>query len=410
MHFARGDITPREVLVLNGGGKLGSAIARCVALVGHRCVAQVRVGEHAPKAIGLQVWESDDLVQGPRQQDVAIIVPACLEPERENAAASFEIQARVARELGARRLVVVSSIEASGPLRFDDMPAYEGGHAERPTSPLGHAALAVERAALALGDREGLEVVVLRAGHLYGEGIPGCVLPFLEAADGQTPDWLLRHQDDHLLQPVHLLDLAQAVALAVGQGAWIYHITAQSCPSVGELSQGFSQACAELGLHLRHEGCAPSTGPSQDRIHFGYPDHRAERELGFVPRIDFADGVAPLVYELRLGQLVAEGPPGGRRPFRLGDSWMRLQEDGDSRRRDLELCRVTFARLESGGEHCLTAEQLSGSVEQPESRALQLRELCEELLDLGFDDRWMRQIIGFVGRHGLLNRSARKPS
>jgi hypothetical protein len=82
----------------------------------------------------------------------------------------------------------------------------------------------------------------------------------------------------------------------------------------------------------------------------------------------------------------------------------RLAMDPGIRDGDLAADTLTAVRIHDGERRVWHARELTTSGAMPPSgeEGFRLRELVESVIQLGFDDAWIQEIIAFVGRHGLL--------
>jgi hypothetical protein len=82
----------------------------------------------------------------------------------------------------------------------------------------------------------------------------------------------------------------------------------------------------------------------------------------------------------------------------------RLAMDPGIREGDLAGDTLTAIRIHDGEGRVWHARDLitSGATSASGGDGLRLRELVELVIQLGFDDAWIQEIIAFVGRHGLL--------
>ena len=266
---------PRAVLIYSGAARaVGRRVALAASACGHRC-------------------DFDDGEAGPARDGVdVVIIPPLADETTEGAVAQKRCAAAEALiEANAPdRVVLLSGIEAAGPLNADAAVAYEGDADAGPSTPWGRALHEVEQVMLETRNRLGFELVIIRPGHLFSIDDPG---PLATLADALESDqaWLARHWHDGLFQPLHVDDLARAAALAVERGDWIYHLTDHSPVTVGQL---VTEMAAVAGLTWSGEP-RPADGPSSERCHYRYVDHRARRELSYEPVRDRAAVVESLM-------------------------------------------------------------------------------------------------------------------
>jgi dTDP-glucose 4,6-dehydratase len=191
---------------------------------------------------------------------------------------------------GLGRFVHVSTDEVYGSIAT-------GAWTERspvaPNSPYAATKAGSDLLALAYHRTHGLPVVVTRSANNYGpyqhpeKLIPRFVTNLLEGrtvplyGDGtQIRDWV--HVDDHCL--------GVALALQEGQPGEIYHIGGTVELSNRDLTERLLKACG-AGWD-RVVNVADRKG--HDR-RYALDDERIRRELGYRPRVDFADGLAATV-------------------------------------------------------------------------------------------------------------------
>ena len=221
---------------------------------------------------------------------------------------------------GVDRVILLSSIEAAGPVMHDQAPVFEGAQ-DAPVTERGRDCLIMEKAAMAHRGRTGCALVILRAGHLYGGGRLGCLTPlFLHLLSGREHA-LIRTPADRRLQPLHVEDLAQAAACAVSAGEWINTISDGTHPTVGDLLRALSLAGRRTGYEV--PSWPGSDGaPTGARVHYAHPHHRAGREMGYEPRWKGGSGIDELLYALRFRQL-----RGGWSADRLAEHILALDEE-----------------------------------------------------------------------------------
>jgi dTDP-glucose 4,6-dehydratase len=191
---------------------------------------------------------------------------------------------------GLGRFVHVSTDEVYGSIAT-------GAWTERspvaPNSPYAATKAGSDLLALAYHRTHGLPVVVTRSANNYGpyqhpeKLIPRFVTNLLEGrtvplyGDGtQIRDWV--HVDDHCL--------GVALALQEGQPGEIYHIGGTVELSNRDLTERLLKACG-AGWD-RVVNVADRKGHD---CRYALDDERIRRELGYRPRVDFADGLAATV-------------------------------------------------------------------------------------------------------------------
>ncbi|HVC54178.1 MAG TPA: NAD-dependent epimerase/dehydratase family protein [Stellaceae bacterium] len=185
-----------RILVTGAAGFIGRALCRGLAARGHQVVGAVRraggppidgaarcaLGDFAPETDWAPALAGVEIVihlaqRAHRRADAAILA-------REPAAAAA--LARAAASAGARRLVYMSSIKASGEFtapgdkfRPDDPP--------RPEDAYGRTKLATERALAAVAAETGVELATIRPPLVYGPGVGGNFRSLLRLVDSGLP-------------------------------------------------------------------------------------------------------------------------------------------------------------------------------------------------------------------------------
>ncbi len=163
--------------------------------------------------------------------------------------------------------------------------------------------LALENAALAFRDRCGLELVILRAGHLYGDGRMGFLQDFLAAMNGdETHRELIASSGDLRFQPIHV----RAAVAASKRGDWIYHLGTNGCPTTADLVQELTRTARRKGLAIGGSELGTNPKPSSKAVHYPWPCHRAERELGYVAEWTLEGGFSDLLDTERTQTLMSE--------------------------------------------------------------------------------------------------------
>lgn len=199
-------------------------------------------------------------------------------------------------DAGVRRLVHLSSAEVYGAAGPD--PVAEPAPT-RPRSPYAAAKLGAEHLVTSWTGRAGLGTVVLRPFSVYGPGSPptslvGTVLRAVATGDAVEVRSLATTRDY-----VHVEDVARAVALALRHpdgGAPVFNVGSGTGTSVATLAS-LAMAGAGRVLPLRETG--QDDRPAGHDLDVLVADvRRAQDELGWVPGIALADGLAAAVRAL----------------------------------------------------------------------------------------------------------------
>ncbi|MSR75169.1 MAG: NAD-dependent epimerase/dehydratase family protein [Planctomycetes bacterium] len=206
---------------------------------------------------------------------------------------------KAAARTGTKRVVLISSLEAAGPHLWSDGEVFEDAM-PAPTTEYGRSKLAGEAAAADLTRLLGLELVVLRPGNIYGEGVAG-IASTIVAAYGDDHEQLRREWANHRFQPVHISDVVQACVLAMQHGDGVINITDGHRPNVGDLVEDALEVASWRSLRPPPLLRPHNVTPSPERIHYRYRLDRAWNVLGFVPRYSFRTGLLDLVDQLGFG-------------------------------------------------------------------------------------------------------------
>jgi len=202
-----------------------------------------------------------------------------------------QVLLETARTLGVKRFLQVSTDEVYGSLgsagRFSEQSPL------RPSSPYSASKAAADLLALSYGHTFGMEVVVTRCSNNYGPyQFPEKLIPLMIAnalegrklpvyGDGlQVRDWI--HVEDHCR--------ALLSALERGRSGEVYNLGADNewpnLQIVGRLLQILGKG-SELIEHVKDR-------PGHDR-RYAIDAAKAHAELGWAPRIGFADGLSATV-------------------------------------------------------------------------------------------------------------------
>lgn len=220
--------------------------------------------------------------------------------------------ARFASELGAQKLVHISSVMVYG-FDFPDGVG-EDGPFTRDQNPYNATKLASEREAMAYHRVRGLQVSVLRPGDVYGPASrPWVTRPLELLARG---DFVLPARGRGLMNPVHVDNLVDAIFLALERDVpgEAFNIT-DGCPL--EAREYFGTLARMIGIQrvptaptwllrllLRHGRFLSKTPlPSPAALGFlarrgSYDISKARRVLGYEPKVSLAEGMAEVAASL----------------------------------------------------------------------------------------------------------------
>jgi len=301
---------PPRVLVVGTGGLFGSALTDVLVREGFLPIVHREPGEaDSSESRSVTVWRAslaqaaaNEEVVVPQADAVIIAWPVGEEdatPEKlvalavERFNASFEVGQRT----GVQRWIVLSGIEAAGPLHWEQGLAYESVKPD-PAVHVGGALREMERHAMLQIGPTGDSLVILRAGHVYGDGNPGFLDQVVRILGGADRELVRAEWSNRRFQPVHVRDVASAAVLAVTRGEGIYHVTDGTCPTVGQIVRDVEGVGRMKGFQLPRVRAPLRARPSSLRIHYAYPPDRAVRDLGYRPGWTLSAGTAALVDQL----------------------------------------------------------------------------------------------------------------
>ncbi|MFC6090282.1 dTDP-glucose 4,6-dehydratase [Saccharothrix lopnurensis] len=194
-----------------------------------------------------------------------------------------------ARRAGVRRFHHISTCEVYGDLALDADQAFTEESPYRPRTPYNASKAGADHAVRAYHETFGLPVTITNCANNYGPNqFPEKVLPLFttRALDGgELPVYASK---DNRREWVHVLDHCRAIeaVLLDGRVGETYHVGTGEEASVEEIAD---LVLAELGLPASRKTTVPDR-PGHDRRYL-LDSTRIRRELGWEPRVGFAEGV-----------------------------------------------------------------------------------------------------------------------
>ena len=318
---------PPRILVTGATGFLGGRLVRRLRVDGAEVIAAGRDGARGAQlaAKGIRFLQADlaGLSQACRAGGIAavdaVVHAAALSSAWGSRAAFREANVDgtrhaldLARSLGARRFLFVSSPSLT--FRFRDQHGIREADALPP--PVNAYAWSKGVAEALVRAERGMGTIILRPRAIYGAG-DAALLPRLIRAAEAGPLPLLRG-GRAVTQLTHVDDVTEAIARALAAppqaDGRIYHITG---PETLPLTDIIAEACSRAGVRLRWRAvpwplASAAAGMAEALAHLrpGRPEPRitryglgllafsqvldtaaAARDLGFVPRISFAEGL-----------------------------------------------------------------------------------------------------------------------
>src|SRR5712671_2769589 len=196
-----------------------------------------------------------------------------------------------ARDNGVKRLVQISTDEVYGS-NESAIPSSEAA-VLNPSSPYSASKAAADLLALAYHKTYGLDVVVTRCSNNYGQHqFPEKLIPLMIANALEGKKLPVYGDGLHVRDWIHVEDHCSALvaALELGKGGEVYNVGCDNewpnLQIVGRLLDILGKA-RDLIEHVRDR-------PGHDR-RYAIDSAKANRELGWAPRIAFADGLLSTV-------------------------------------------------------------------------------------------------------------------
>ena len=313
-HLVRASLGNQHILVLGGGGFLGSAITS--ALVAHAGRISTILGPPgsdllpAPRDVRnghLDICDMHALASWLRGVD--IVVHAAGPP---SVAASFAdplafAQAHVlgmvstleaCRHAGVRRLVYLSSAEVYGQPNVN--PAVESAPLA-PLSPYGAAKMSAETFICADAGRSVGDALILRPFSVYGPGSP------VRSVVGSIMRQVLAGPEVRVSDPRPIRDycyiddlvacVLEACASTVGAPVRIYNVGSGCGTSVADLTRhALEVASRQLPLRIVAESDRPARAAVRELV---ADIGKARRELGWTPSTPLEQGLGQLMAHLR---------------------------------------------------------------------------------------------------------------
>ncbi|MFJ6672003.1 dTDP-glucose 4,6-dehydratase [Actinosynnema sp. NPDC091369] len=194
-----------------------------------------------------------------------------------------------ARQAGVRRFHHISTCEVYGDLALDATSAFTEESPYRPRTPYNASKAGADHAVRAYHETFGLPVTITNCANNYGPNqFPEKVLPLFttRALDGgELPVYA---SSDNRREWIHVLDHCRAIeaVLLRGRVGETYHVGTGVEASVAEIAD---LVLDELGLPSSRKTTVPDR-PGHDRRYL-LDSAKIRRELGWEPRVPFAEGV-----------------------------------------------------------------------------------------------------------------------
>lgn len=324
-------VTGACALVSGATGFLGNRLAATLALRGHRVSALARptsdLSRLANRGIEIvmgDVGDCESLERTFAGQRVVFHTAGKVTdwgPADEFMAVNRDGTANViaaCQKAGVTHLVHISSLTVLGMPRDGRLIDEASPYAAAPSDPYTQSKIAAEKLVRAANGRQGLMTTVIRPGAIWGNGDVTIAPRIVALMRRRRMPYIGR--SDNLIGLSHVDNLALGCALVVESASAagrIYHITdgepvtlRRALDAIADayhvMRPGFSmpvwtlQALAagiELAARLRGGSQPPAMtryGVQMLASHCRYTIDKARRELGYAPRVTFADGIAKL--------------------------------------------------------------------------------------------------------------------
>lgn len=221
----------------------------------------------------------------------------------------------LAKRNGIKKFIHISTIEAMGTIREDDIPANES-YICKPVSTYGESKLEAEKKVMKFGEEKIFDITILRLGNVYGPGSPAFIVPIANAilSRNNLLKFLSVYKDRHL-HPVYIDDVVDGILKAAQKNNvdTAYILAGNEYITIEKL---FKLVAQELNidldlqtkknikdvlyLNLRkrlHKICKRAdlltyfVAGEGDKIHRAYSIEKAKKELGYSPKVSLNEGI-----------------------------------------------------------------------------------------------------------------------
>jgi UDP-glucose 4-epimerase len=288
-----------RVIVTGGTGFLGSHVADRLAAAGHEVAVFDRIASKRHRSVTGDLLDPVSVAGALDGTDAVCHLGAVgdvyLAAEQPSLAAQVNVTGTAnvcdAALRHGVRVVAASTWEVYGHPRYQPM---DEDHPCEPDHPYNITKLAGEQLARSYARLKKLEVVALRLGTAYGTRMrPNSVFQiFIRKAIAREPI-TIQGSGEQGRQFTHASDIASAfeAALTKGESGRAYNVVGERMISIRELAETVrSIAPTEVTYGPPRPGDVPSATVTSAR---------AERELGWKPRVRFEDGMRELFEEAR---------------------------------------------------------------------------------------------------------------
>ncbi|MBL7196667.1 MAG: NAD(P)-dependent oxidoreductase [Candidatus Omnitrophica bacterium] len=227
---------------------------------------------------------------------------------------------KLTRDLGVKRFIFTSSIEAMGPIEKKDMPADEE-YIPRPVSPYGESKLEAEEQIKKFAEENNINITILRLGNIYGSGSSDFILSIAEAVFKRNKLFrFLSVYKDYYLHLGYIDDIVEGLirVASTTEAKGIYILSGENCVTIGILFELISKAL-NIDINLQNKKRSLRdvlylslrkkiyrflkkadlityfTAGVGERVHRAYSIEKAKKELNFYPKVNLQEGITRTV-------------------------------------------------------------------------------------------------------------------
>lgn len=289
-----------RVIVTGGTGFLGSHVADHLAAAGHEVTVFDQIPSARHRSITGDLLDADAVTSALSGAEVICHLGAIgdvyLAAEKPALAAAVNVTGTAnvcagALTQHARRVVVASTWEVYGHPRYQPM---DEEHPCDPDHPYNITKLAGEQLARSYTTLKGLDVVALRLGTAYGTRMrPNSVFQIFIRKGLRGEPITIQGSGQQGRQFTHASDIARAfeAAMTRGEVGAAYNVVAERLVTIRELAEMVTEIVpTQVTYGPPRPGDVPSATVSSAK---------AQRELGWLSHVEFADGLRQIAEELR---------------------------------------------------------------------------------------------------------------
>jgi len=314
-----------NVLVTGGTGFIGSALVRLLVKGGNSVgiLARDETKLDASLREKVEMYKADisdlaslelSFTSIEKSIDIIFHLAACIDYEagkeelfRVNVTGALNLL-DLAVKRKVKKIVFISSIEAIGLIKKEDIPVDET-YPCQPINFYGESKLEAEKQVKRFGNEGKIDVVTLRLGNVYGPGSLSFILPIATAILNKGRRYLYIMRDRYTWHPVYIDDVIDGIIKAATRKVTgdIYILAGAEYATVDFLSKLIAQELSidirtlklkgieKLYLSLRRKvgnfrhRCGDG---SEERMPRVFSIEKARKELGYSPKVSLKEGIA----------------------------------------------------------------------------------------------------------------------